>query len=461
MKLRFRYGNYVFANINIFLVILFSYLMFSTNDLYVKNIQAVLTLVSVVLIVLHIGKIYGSIINFHSVVIMSFYVFFLGRQLTSLFGFESYHATNYGGSYTVYDYGFAFFFSYCCIFIFYVFSIMQYYPDRIIYQDEGAETKLYKILQRVFWICFIPMVYYYYTLLTSALISKYGSDMYDSLVSGSRYIISLLRQWGVLSLVGIVVLKFTGSINTSSIYFVAYGLLTVVSLFSGGRTEGMSLLLTIVLLYSEKNKGLQRKQVIAIALGVLVSILAPYLFAVRKDIKQIGSIRVNDFVNSASVLIAIHEMGGTAAPFLLIKKLDEQVYGQSYFLAIMNTLFNFLPAFARPDFSFIGPPSLAHHFTVVLGLNYGLGFNLVAEAYYNFAFLGILVFAVFGIVFKNIISKENTSLEFVKKVLFVFLLFTMARRESKDLFTSMLYYWIPFVILINIVKRRSIQEEKV
>ncbi len=454
MKIKVRYGNYIFINVFLVFVITFGFILFGSNEFYVEYIQAILTLISVVFLILHIGKIYGNIINFHSLILMSFYVFFLGRQFTGIFGYDSYQGINYGGTYTVEDYGRAFYFSYICIVFFAAFSTINYSPERQIVNNDDAERIMYKYLKYIFWICLLPMVYYYYILISSAMISSYGTKNYQALIANSGYFVSLLRQWGILSLVGLVCISFISNVNVNKTYIIAYLLFTVVSLFSGGRTEGISLLLILVLLYSEKNKGFHGKQIGAIILIISVLFLVPYLFVIRQDITQVNNVKIANFVNSNSILSAIHEMGGSASPLLLVQKISEREYGKSYILAILNTIVNFLPKSIRPDFSSIGALSLAHFFTVKLGLNYGLGFNLVAEAFYNFGVFGFGVFIIFGVLFRKVVSSGSTSLDFIIKVMFVFFMFTMARRESKDLFSAVLYYWFPFVILSYFIQKK-------
>lgn len=435
-------------------------LAFSSNDYYIKFIFPIFVLISVLFMIIHYARLYGSIVNFSSLLLLSLWIFGMGRQFTFLFGFSSY--SSYYGSYTIESYGMAYLFSYMCVYLFYIGSVMNLRCPCSMSDINVSDfdlDKLKKVLSIVLGVCLIPMLWYYIKLIFAALAAGYGSRQFDVLTANTGYLISLLREWGVLSTLALLTISYITN-QKSVLLHAFYFVITALSLLGGSRTEGLSMLLILVLLYSEKTKRKNVTTIITVIMLLLVAGLIPYLFELRKNLSNYNNVDANLFDFSA-VLSAIHEMGGTESALLIVRDTETDFQcGKSLLLAFLNTLFNFLPSSIRPDFSFIGPNSLAYLYSRKLGLNYGLGFSLPAEAYLNFKWAGCILFFVIGYAFSAFIQRENRVSTYISKVLFVFLLFTMARRESKDLFTEIMYYWFPFELLLNKMMRSDNKRNK-
>lgn len=439
--------KYYYANIVFGLFLSVISFLFLEIDFYILKIFPILTLVSILLMLFYYRNVYDNYFNFDSLFVLLLWVFGMSRQLTALVGFESY--TSYYGSYSYLDYGKAYLFTYLCIFMYYAFSYSKNRVD-IKYESIKKANDLRKIIICVLLVCFVPMMWYYYRLISVSLTSKYGSREFDALVSNTGYIVSLLRKWGILALISLMIVDFNGNNKTNKlITLLFYIVLTFVSLLSGSRSEGISMLLVLLFVLSFKYKNSKSFKIGSVVSVILIMILIPFFFALRKDISQFGTLNFRDFINVKYVFSALHEMGGSEEPLLLVMKSEQDFrYGGSILVASLNTIFNFLPASFRPDFSFIGPSSLANSFSRALGLNYGLGFSLAAEAYLNFSWFGCLLFGVLSFLLRKIYSRKFSLNSFISSTLFLFLLLTMPRRETKDLFLELLYYWFPFEILI-------------
>lgn len=445
--IKVKYKNICLLNFLIFFIVIVSYILFNRNSLFGYYIFPVICFFSILFILIHYREYYGAIINFHSIIIISLYMFFMSRQITYLFGFKSYFSIY--GDFSLSQYLSAYLFSYCSIFFFYAGSIINFKYDKEICITDDKCNKIYKLSKIIFFICLLPMCWYYYRLISVSLIYKYGSREFDLYTSNTGYLINIFRQWGVQSLISIYTLHSLSKKNKINNFFVGFYFIIIgISLMCGSRTEGIGLLLISIILFTEKNKNNKVKKKLSLVLAIFLMILIPYFYQVRKDITKIAQINLFDMVNSESVIKAIHEMGGSEAPLLIVQNTNEQLgYGKSYCLAILNSIVNFLPSTIRPSFEYIGPISLANYYSRKLNLGYGLGFSLAAEAYYNFNWLGIFVFLFFGMAFNNFFGKKNSIINYLLKILLAFLLFTMARRESKDLITSILYFFMPYYIV--------------
>jgi len=431
--------------------------VFSRSVIYIKFIFPILVLVTLIIIFLDYKNIYHSVLNFDSMFIFVFWVFTMSRQLTYLFGYQSYSSPyTYKG---IEEYCRAYLFSYLCLIFYYFgswFRPIRFNKELVIY-NTNLMIRLRKALLTIIFILSIPTVWYYYRLISTALVASYGSREFDSLITNTGYLVSLFHNWAVISIVALLALQIMISKKNYLFLLIIYLSMTVLSLFAGSRSEGISLLIVFAYVFSEKTKKRYLYLILPIAF-LFISSLIPLFYELRKDLSAISSIRISSFVGISSLLSAIHEMGGSEAPLLLVMSNNYVEFGKSYLLAFLNTLFNFLPLSFRPDFTSIGPHSLASYYSRLLGLEYGLGFSLVAEAFLNFRWFGFFVFFIFRFGLSNLIGKSNYIDTYLIKIILIFLLLTMPRRESKDLFLSIFYYWIPFVLLFRTIRKNAIRK---
>ena len=120
---------------------------------------------------------------------------------------------------------------------------------------------------------------------------------------------------------------------------------------------------------------------------------------------------------------AVAEMGGTM--FCLIKTMNlvpdyqDYRYGKSYVYAFTSLI---------PNFGFweIHPAkkesNLSEWLTNSLGLNYGTGFSMCAEAYANFGYLCFIVFFLWGWFIEGLFGRIETSIIRKDYALLAFLL---------------------------------------
>lgn len=303
----------------------------------------------------------------------------------------------------------------------------------------------------IFIICLLPMVYYYYKLINVSMVAKYGSKQYVEMIENTNYLISLLRVFGVISLIILVFIEFHAKTKFRYFIFILFLSIGIISLLCGSRTEGLSIYLLFICMFVRKAKLSLIKKIGLIISIILLIIMIPLFFEIRMDITNIKNIDFLSYFSFDSIWSAFHELGGSETAMLLVVDGNYGVqYGQSILLAVFNTLFNFLPSSIRPDLSSIGPVSLAYYFTKELNLNYGLGFSLFGEMFLNFSWFGCLFFLILRICLDKLYNKSDF-ISVLKSFIMIYILFTMPRRETKDLFTEIVYYYLPFSILLYFV----------
>lgn len=201
-------------------------------------------------------------------------------------------------------------------------------------------------------------------------------------------------------------------------------LLNIVAiLLTGGRSNAVILLAIMIVLYNYLIKRFTKKWLLVGVLGgiLLLQVLA-YVGTVRTDSSRKADLGGVQLEQNAAV-DAIAEMGGSM--FCLIKTMDlvpssePYRYGKSYAYAFTTLI---------PNLGFweIHPAkkesNLGDWLTDKLGLGYGTGFSMCAEAYANFGYFGIFVFFFWGWFIASIFGKIDISIQNRNYALLAFLM---------------------------------------
>lgn len=204
----------------------------------------------------------------------------------------------------------------------------------------------------------------------------------------------------------------------------------IVILITGGRTFAVILLALIVILYNYLVIKISKKWLILGCVGSFFFLqILSYIADVRVDSNRSVKIESMQLEENGAV-DAIAEMGGTM--FCLIKTMNlvpehqDYRYGKSYVYAFTSLI---------PNLGFwdIHPAkkesNLSEWLTNSLGLDYGTGFSMCAEAYVNFGnlcfiaffFWGWFIAGLFGRIETSIIRKDYALLAFLLILFWFFL----------------------------------------
>ena len=261
-------NNLLICIINSVLLILFGHI----NE-YVIYVYPLINLVSIGLIIYHYKTLFGNVFNYCSMMVISLTIFSMGRQFTQQFGYTS--ETFFLRNHTPSELSYAYLFTYYCIFFFYLGTIIRLPQKNNVPQiDDFTIRKINKLFFKILLICIAPMLWYYFKLITVAQIAAYGSREFDAMTADTGYLVSYMRVFGVISTIGLICISYMSgkkSIILHLFYFFVIGL----SLLSGSRTEGMGLLLLLIMLYTNRNQTSGKAMIIATLLLLLLSTLIP------------------------------------------------------------------------------------------------------------------------------------------------------------------------------------------
>lgn len=206
--------------------------------------------------------------------------------------------------------------------------------------------------------------------------------------------------------------------------FVGILLLNIVAiLLIGGRSNAVILISILLILYNYLVERFTKKWMVVGVVGIffLLQVLA-LVASVRTEGGRSARIEGVKVENNAAI-DAIAEMGSTM--FCLIKT-KELVPGNQDFRYGKSYAFAFTALIPNLGFWDIHPAkkesNLSDWLSDSLGLSYGTGFSMCAEAYANFGYFGFIIFFFWGWFLANIFGKIEVSVRTKNYALMAFLL---------------------------------------
>jgi oligosaccharide repeat unit polymerase len=151
------------------------------------------------------------------------------------------------------------------------------------------------------------------------------------------------------------------------------------------------------------------------------------------------------------------EMGGSMYPFILINRIVPSTrffgVGTSYLFSI----FSVIPQKFLLGFDYSKYTNLQEWLTFeVLNQNSGVGFSMVAEAYYNFGWLGLPLFFFLGLLISNIFDANNLRNKNLSYKLFSVFLFDALLFYPRGQIVTFMRPVILMVGVTLLIKKRNV-----
>ncbi len=323
-----------------------------------------------------------------------------------------------------------------------------------------------KRIRRVGWVLFIVSIIPYF--------SRIIQDMIFSMMYGYGALYERVEEVGISQIdkyigdyfVPSLICLFVGyRLNPKMRYFI-FGLCLfniVAILLTGGRTYAVILFALLILLYHYGVKRISLKGgIVLVVFSVLFLTLLTAISHSRSESKR--SVKVyfqKDSGIENGVTETIAEMGSSMFCLIKTKEIvpsrEDYRYGRSYFYSFMSLI---------PNLGFwdMHPArleaNLGNWLTNKLGLSYGTGYSMCAEAYINFGIGGSVAMLILGFLLGKIFKtdsrlfKENPALLIFSLILFWFCL-KMTRNSFIGFVRAFFYYALPiyYVITRGIFKR--------
>lgn len=238
--------------------------------------------------------------------------------------------------------------------------------------------------------------------------------------------------------------------------------ISVLELISGSRYEAVTRLLVylFIILDFQPSRKSSVKSFISIWVGGLLVLILNSI----KVFRQLDEKNFAHFLSMMSqgssffdgIVELVLEMGGSMYPFILINRIVPSTrffgVGTSYLFSI----FSVIPQKFLLGFDYFKYTNLQEWLTFeVLNQNSGVGFSMVAEAYYNFGWLGLPLFFFLGLLISNTFDANNLKNKSLSYKLFSVFLFDALLFYPRGQIVTFMRPMILMVGVILLIKKRN------
>ncbi len=236
----------------------------------------------------------------------------------------------------------------------------------------------------------------------------------------------------------------------------------ILAFISGARGGAIALLLTLFYLYTTQIKKIKVRNYIVLGILAIIVMRLFNVVAVFRDEpdKNIDTL-VKSFEetnDSGLILSTVEDLGASIFSLYhtinIVPSSQGYAYGYTYFASVMAVI----PSLFMGGISFSNEASLAEWLMKKLNLDYGPGYTILAEAYYNFGMFGFLAMFAIGMLFsqifevKNLESNDKKILHSAIVTIAMYICLLTFRGTMLLIFRNYFYTIVIPVIAINIIK---------
>lgn len=354
-----------------------------------------------------------------------------------------------------------------CMLLFHFGALLCYKPlnsNRLIESNKIEDMyKAVYIMGIILGIISIPITLYRaYDFFNIAKIHGYKSLYYSSYANQGG-ISSIIEIFFFPALVCLLIgSKY--SKNTKRIVYFIFTLYLLLNLFSGDRGSWIYKIIILIWLSSKYYKPLKIRKVIFLS---LVGIIGLYFVYAIVSVRNIGFSNINFLnvnVKQSPIVQSFFEMGGSMniITYLLIVGNNIWPYGNSYLMAFLGMISTRIASLLGMPFVLVDNWFSQEY----LGLDWGVGFSMVGEAYLNGGLYGgPLIVGLLGFSIASFISINKNS-EPQNSPLRYFIVATSLNtligfsRGSIYLYLKTLFYGTIVISIIIIIIKNSLINKK-
>ena len=408
----------------------------------------------------------GSYINAYTIFMLACYCFNLGQPVLEVFNAVALNrSVIYHYNIPLSTYYEAIIISLSFIMAFHLGAIACKQPSNRStldsYAPSGVMAATIERVSKVFMICSFPF-YAYNTIIQMIVSATLGyMAIYEDIAT-----IRLFTLIGDFYIPSAICYYFASEYlhkPTTKIWLIIIATIVFPPLYIGGRSNAIIIFAVILIIYSFFHQITWRKGLVILAITVMFVLSFTIIANTRDDVSG-SSINVKESVNENNPFtFTLTEMGGSIQPLCHVLDMipDPQPYryGQSYLASLTTIIPNIGFWDEHPATKYA---NLGNWLKKELNINYGPGFSIVAEAYYNFGYYGFTLMFILGLLFTTVYKNVNRNtllynpLQFIVSVVFLWFTIKMVRNSFEFVVRAVAYYCLPLYISINYVYKKRI-----
>ena len=287
----------------------------------------------------------------------------------------------------------------------------------------------------------------------------YGERIYGTVQNGEVGTDTIM---GILTglMIPALLAMFIGKKKDSNWPWVLIFIYCGLYMLSGSRLKIFCLLCGIMYAYFLVHSSLTKRKIISVFLAIFaIGTLFSFVSQKRGDIDSDSKDIIVQLVDNNPVIAIFKEMGFTAcATGAVLEHCPSDkpyLYGKSYLSGLVYTLPN-----AFTGNYYVKTPEVDSQFKDYITPGSGIGSSFIAEGYYNFGWLSLLLFFVYGYLFGvycNKLERVVNACDFPKIFLYIGLfciIIFYVRSDTRTFFRNFIWYYVPIYLYCKVLKSR-------
>ena len=414
-------------------------------------------------------KIAGEVFSAYIVFLVAFYAFNTGQVILEFLGMaQDAHLllNGYLDAKGFYD---GAYFSMSSLLLFHYGAIMattkNLFPKNImdVFHIEASYLAIKKVAIRC--TVFSAPFYLYNLFANLTTVAVYGyNGLYNN--NASSHLAAILGDFYVPSLIALYFSSYYDKANKKKYLFIILLTVFLPPFILGGRTNIAIISAVLILIFSLYHE-ITKKHLIVISLGVVALLFSFFVISLirhsaEKNLDVVSSELKDNNENPISGIL--QEMGFSMFPVSWtiehVPKYKDYEYGTTYLWEMLSVVPNI-------GFGEVHPAKI-HESSAWMqeqsGYSFGLGYSLVAEAYNNFGWFGILFMAVNGyiycLVFRSVNKKNMKINPIIVLIAVIFLWFSIkgVRNSFLGVVRGVFYYTLPLYWMMNYTKKKYLSK---
>lgn len=260
----------------------------------------------------------------------------------------------------------------------------------------------------------------------------------------------------------ILCIVFSNNKQSKRNYMILALIYSVILIFSGGRTTSLAIILVLVFVKSEDDIKNKAKRTIFIALGIALLAFVGSAVAEQRFSGSISNHSITKVTESV-----IEEMGFNFTTINFVESFIPSNNNYQYGMTYIKSLLCLIPKTLDPTNTIeninktLPEIELSNWLASKYGnlYSFGVGYSVIAEAYYNFGLWGFISVFIQGLIIGKIMSnsdeKNKTKFQKYIEYILLFALLTYPRRSFLTLLKSIEYYIVFIILAIFLLSQRN------
>ncbi|BCK00818.1 O-antigen polysaccharide polymerase Wzy [Anaerocolumna chitinilytica] len=295
-----------------------------------------------------------------------------------------------------------------------------------------------------------------YTSVTYGYLALYQTQKQPNGVLGSLY--NIISSLSILFIPSLFFLLAANKDNKKFKLFlyIIFGIFILGSLYIGDRSVSMGLSLCLLLFYHCSIKPFKQKRfILLVFIGLMFVIIVPSAGKLRgmeaRTFSDVFVVIGKTITQDNFIISTLTSMGFSLFPMVKTIELIPKVQDYSYGVEYIATVLAIIPSIILFGYSFTSIAALPDWLKSNLHMDYGPGYSIIAESYYNFGWLGLPIMSIFGYIIQKYFTNKK---HYSEKVLYdaqiciILYFLTLVIRNSLTLFFRNVFYGIIIPIIL-------------